>query len=611
MAGTIIDSLIVTLGLDASKFTQGQREAVDALRKTEAETNRTAGKIGEGQNRTATAIGRTGKAAAATTKAVTDGETRTAAAMARTGTQATRTAATLVARGREGAGFFRGLTEAALGFGAALAGVRTIQDALGTMTGVAALGRSAANAGIAPEKVSAFGLMVQRYAGGNASTASASLTGLVGNIEGGIVTGQMTPQMAVLSRLGVSLQTALHNPLTAMRQLAHVFSHVPKMQANAYGHILGLDQGTINLLEQGTAAFDKHMTAVKLSGVVTAGSVKEMEALQTALAGVDAAAKTLGRNLLTDLAPTLIRVANVVKDLETGNWQAINRDLAPPGHRTATGALKRVFTGSTKAEQAAARQAVSYFKSQGYTQAQAIGLAANIQAESSYNPHPPQTAFNKGHYGIAQWDATRRAQILAGTGIDVKTATYAQQLKAMAWELKHTQAPAGAALMKSRTAAGAAATVRQFYEKPGGKGPTADRPRMIIANRIQERLTGSTPLATLVNPAARVPAPNTLPPTVQAAANAAAARFKAAHVHANAAGTRYVPDLPQSVTALVSHLRSIQPHHTMNDNRSHTETHIGTVTVHTKATDPKGVAGAIKQIGTNANLASQANRGMM
>lgn len=579
MAKTVIDELLVTLGLDASKFTQGQREAVDALRKTEAETNRTSAKIGEGQNRTAAAIGKTGKTAAATTKTVTEGEARTAAAMARTGTQATRTAATLVARGREGAGFFKGLTEAALGFRAALAGVRTIQDALGTMTGVAALGRSAANAGIAPDKASAFGLMVQRYAGGNATTATASLTGLVGNIEGGIVTGQMTPQMAVLSRLGVSLQTALHHPLTAMRQLAHVFSHMPKMQANTYGHILGFDQGTINALEQGTAAFDKHMAAVRRSGVVTAASVKEMEALQTALAGVDAAAKTLGRNLLTDLAPTLIRVANVVKDLESGDWSGLNRDLAPPGHRTATGALKQVFTGSTKAEQDAARQAVSYFKSQGYTQAQAIGLAANIQAESSYNP----AAYNPadgGHYGIAQWSNARRQQILAATGIDVKTASYAQQLKAMAWELKHTQAAAGTALMKSRTAAGAAATVRQFYERPGGSGPLAANRRMIIANRLQDLITGSTPLATLINPAARVPAPNALP-------------------------------LPPSVTALVSHLRSIQPHHTMNDNRSHTETHIGTVTVHTKATDPKGVAGAIKQIGTNANLASQANRGMM
>jgi hypothetical protein len=578
MARTIIDELIVTLGLDPKKFNAGQREAVDALRKTEAETNRTAGKIGEGQNRTATAIGRTGKTAAATTKTVTEGEARTAAAMARTGTQATRTAATLVARGREGAGFFKGLTEAALGFGAALAGVRTIQDALGTMTGVASLGRSAANAGIAPEKVSAFGLMVQRYAGGNASTASASLTGLVSNIEGGIVTGQMTPQMAVLSRLGVSLQTALHNPLTAMRQLAHVFSHIPKMQANAYGHILGFDQGTINLLEQGTAAFDKHMTAVKLSGVVTARSVKEMEALQTALVGVDAAAKTLGRNLLTDLAPTLIRVANVVKDLETGNWQAINRDLAPPGHRTATGALKRVFTGSTKAEQDAARQAVSYFKSQGYTQAQAIGITANIQAESSYDPKAYNPAAG-GHYGLAQWSNARREQILAATGIDVKTASYAQQLKAIAWELKHTQAASGTALMKSRTAAGAAATVRQFYEQPGGPVMPGNR-RMIIANRIQDRLTGSTPLATILNPGARVPALNTIP-------------------------------LPPSVTDLVSRLRAIQPHHTMNDNRSHTETHIGTVTIHTKATDAKGIAGAVKQIGTNANLASQANRGMM
>lgn len=589
MAKTIIDELLVTLSLDPKKFTQGQREAIDSLRKTEAETNRTAGKIGEGQNRTATAIGKTGKAAAATTKAVTDGESRTAAAMARTGTQATRTAATLVARGREGAGFFKGLTEAALGFGAALAGVRTIQDALGTMTGVASLGRSAANAGIAPEKVSAFGLMVQRYAGGNASTASASLTGLVGNIEGGIVTGQMTPQMAVLSRLGVSLQTALHNPLTAMRQLAHVFSHVPKMQANAYGHILGFDQGTINLLEQGTAAFDKHMTAVKLSGVVTAGSVKEMEALQTALAGVDAAAKTLGRNMLTGFAPTLIKIAGMIQDLEQGKPGAALKlgeealklskvDILPgkppaviQAGNDAGRLLHRLIVGVPNSELAKRKQAMAYFMKQGYTMPQAAGLTANIQAESSFNPK----AENAGHYGIAQWDATRRAQILAGTGIDVKTASYAQQLKAMAWELTHTQAKARAKLLSETSAAGSALAIRNHYERPGNDPADSER-RQLIAQRIAGQFSQ-----------------------------------KVVTRHLIAAGGPHIPELPTSVTALVSHLRAIQPHHTMNDNRSHTETHIGTVAIHTKATDAKGIAGAIKQIGTNANLASQANRGMM
>ena len=583
MAKTIIDELIVTLGLDPKKFNQGQREAIDALRKAETETNRLAGKIGEGQGRTAASIGKTAKASASTAKTVKEGEGRIAAAMERTSNQATRTAGTLVARGREGAGFFKGLTEAALGFGAAMAGVRTIQDALGTMTGAAALGRMAANADIATSKVSAFGLMAKRFAGGSAEQSSADLAGMVNSLTTGYVTGQISPMVPILTRLGVSIPDAMHRPMLAMRQLAHVFHHIPKPVALAYGEKLGFSIGTINLLEQGRAAFDKNLASVRKLGVTTGHAAHEMEALQTALAGVDAASKTLGRNLLVDLAPKLIRVANVIKDLETGNWQALNRDLAPSGHRTATGALTQVFTGSTKAEQAAAKTTVQYFEGHGYTKNQAIGIAANVQAESSFDPKAYNPAKG-GHYGLVQWSQARREQILAATGIDVKTASYRKQLEAIAWELTHTQTAARAALLKSRSAAGAAATVRQFYEEPGGSGPLAARRRMIIANRIADRLNGTTPIITLINPGARV-----IPP----------------------AAKRHVPDLPASVTALVSHLRAIQPHHTINDNRSHTETHIGTVTVHTKATDPKGVAGAIKHLGTTANLASQANRGLM
>lgn len=42
---TIIDSLVIELGLDPSKFTQGQKEAIDALRKMQEETEKSAKKI--------------------------------------------------------------------------------------------------------------------------------------------------------------------------------------------------------------------------------------------------------------------------------------------------------------------------------------------------------------------------------------------------------------------------------------------------------------------------------------------------------------------------------------------------------------------------------------
>jgi hypothetical protein len=78
----------------------------------------------------------------------------------------------------------------------------------------------------------------------------------------------------------------------------------------------------------------------------------------------------------------------------------------------------------------ARQQVIDFWKAQGFSNSQAKGWAANAQAESSFNP----AASNGSHSGIYQWDAKRRANILAGTGIDVRTASLQDQLRAAAWE---------------------------------------------------------------------------------------------------------------------------------------------------------------------------------
>jgi hypothetical protein len=313
-----------------------------------------------------------------------------------------------------------------------------------------------------------------------------------------------------------------------------------------------------------------------------------MEGLQTALAGVDAAAKTLGRNLLVSLAPTLIRTADIFKDVFSGDWKgaekltAENRAVHAKEIQSEIGKIAKVFTG-VPANQAAIRsQIMTGLVGAGYSPAGAAAMAGNAQAESSFNPSPAVNPANP-HYGLWQWSETRRKQIRTATGIDVAHASVAQQIKAAKWELTHDYSDIGTRLRTSKNAVTSGMYVDKMFERSG--------------DDFQQRARRGA----YSNAALAAYKPRGLPPAVQAAAR----------IHANAAGTRYVHDLPPSVTALVSHLRAIQPHHTMNDNRSHTETHIGSVTVHTKSTDPKGVAGAIKHLGTTANLASQANRGLM
>lgn len=141
-------------------------------------------------------------------------------------------------------------------------------------------------------------------------------------------------------------------------------------------------------------------------------------------------------------------LTNTIMGTHYGTGGAANTSMAPAP------------TG-TKLDRA--KQAMSYFMSQGWTAEQAAGIVGGgIQGESNFNPQ----ASNAGHLNIAQWDETRRQKILAGTGIDIATADYSTALRAMQWELTNNESGAGNALKGAKTAAEAADIIRNQYERP-------------------------------------------------------------------------------------------------------------------------------------------------
>lgn len=99
------------------------------------------------------------------------------------------------------------------------------------------------------------------------------------------------------------------------------------------------------------------------------------------------------------------------------------------------------YTAMQSGGDAKARQAYDYFTSQGWTHAQAAAIAGNLRGESGFDP--TQVGDSGQAVGIEQWHPDRVAAIKAGTGIDVRTAAYADQLKAVQWELTHTEKVAG------------------------------------------------------------------------------------------------------------------------------------------------------------------------
>lgn len=111
-----------------------------------------------------------------------------------------------------------------------------------------------------------------------------------------------------------------------------------------------------------------------------------------------------------------------------------------------------------------ARQAVAYFVSQGWTTAQAAGIAANLQAESGFRVD----AVGDGGqaYGIAQWHPPRQADFARAMGKDIRGSTLDEQLAFVQWELTNTEKRAGDKLAACLTANEAGACVSRFYERP-------------------------------------------------------------------------------------------------------------------------------------------------
>ena len=130
--------------------------------------------------------------------------------------------------------------------------------------------------------------------------------------------------------------------------------------------------------------------------------------------------------------------------------------------------------------------------SKGWTKEQAMGLAANIQAESGFDPS--KVGDSGKAYGIAQWRDSRRARYQQKFGKPLEGTTFQEQLEYMNWELNNTEFTAASKLRGARTAEQAASVVDEYYERSNG----AHRQKRIqIASNYNSFETGSGLVASM------------------------------------------------------------------------------------------------------------------
>lgn len=263
---TVIDQLVVKLGLDPAEFERNSKIIVVQLDQTKKKTENIGKKI--------------------------------------------------AADGKKGAEFFGQLEKAALKFFAVLTTGRGLADFTRTVIGTGAqLDRVSARMGISADTLSRWQGAV-RQSGGTAEGFLATIQGLSQEMTNLDVTGQ-SPISKWLSFLGVSLRDTDGKIKTTEKLLADLLDAAnskisdPSHRFNILKEI-GIDEGTINLGMKGKAERERLLAAQ------TAYSDKDAESARKAQErweGVQLRIERITQKLVIDLIPAFERLSNKMEEL--------------------------------------------------------------------------------------------------------------------------------------------------------------------------------------------------------------------------------------------------------------------------------------------------------
>lgn len=254
---TLIEALVVTLGLDASAFKQGSKDVDKSLKDTKD--------------------------------------------------NADRTAKDLQARGKVAAEFFGQIRNQVIALAATFtagAGLKSFVDNITTAD--AAVGRTARNIDMTTEALSAWQGVAER-ADGSAQGITGSLQGLSQQFQQLYLTGQ-SAVVPYFRAVGVALADAngKMRPMgDILLDLSDRFSKMDPARAQALGKGMGLDEGTINVLMHGRAALVGLLAEQEKIGRANKADAEAAAQRQKAWRELLQASANLGRQILTVLTPAI------------------------------------------------------------------------------------------------------------------------------------------------------------------------------------------------------------------------------------------------------------------------------------------------------------------
>jgi hypothetical protein len=279
---TVIDALVVTLGLDRSAFEKGRKEAEQDLAKTRDAVEKTGGSLDK--------------------------------------------------MGKSGGEALEGLARRALSFFAILAGAKSIEDFTKQIVeSDSALGRLAKSLGVAPDRLSALSNAVERN-GGSAENASNSFRGLNDSFQELKETGNtgilvMLQRLQGLTGVPIDIRNGFDRALPGISQALELMAKRDgQARADWYARQLGIDPETARWLEQGWAKVKADIEESRRLGVVSPESAKAAQELLTSFRALSQEIQNAGRLILVKLAPAMKDGIKLVRDTMLGTESEIADD---------------------------------------------------------------------------------------------------------------------------------------------------------------------------------------------------------------------------------------------------------------------------------------------
>ncbi|WOB75936.1 phage tail tip lysozyme [Achromobacter xylosoxidans] len=557
---TVIDALVVTLGLDAKAFKRGAAETDESLKHTRDES--------------------------------------------------ARTARDMEARGKQAAMFFSKVRNEALALLAVFtAGMGIKNFVSSTVESTASLARLSGNLNMSAKDLAEWQLAAKN-AGGSVEGITNQLKESADQVAK-FKRGMAAETLPAFFQFGGKVEDLKdgNSYLQARARIVADLYKTDRSRAALAANMMGLDAQQFNLYKEGPEGIARRRREQSGAAGELAAASDRAEQLRQRYDTAMNKLSSVGVNVLTAMMPAFDFL--VEKLIELGDWIIRNRGAINDGVKSFISGFEQLLKALTslieklvpkdvrdkissssdpvKASMDAAKDAltpdwlkskpkaeltpdakdaIEKFEKMGWSRSQAIGIVNNLQAESGGKLDHRAVGDSGTAFGVAQWRNERVEMFKRVMGVDIMNATRDQQYAFVDWELRNTHKGAGDRLRASKSVEDASRIVTTDFEIPAKKEIRAD-----------ERAAVATELARLAQADALKNSALGAVNMVQAA--------QAAPLAAQA---------------------SAKPFPLNTENNHEINIH-GDVNVHTPATDGRGIARELGALGGSQNLVNQANTG--